>query len=114
MSGIYRITNHPLWGTHHSNETKQKIRVKHLGKIVSDETQEKIRRTALQQPRGRQRWNFGGIYVFQHPSYGEETIGQCELVQKYNRIPLDKSAINKLCSSKLKQYKGWTCKGKAT
>jgi group I intron endonuclease len=35
-------TNHPMYGTHRSEETKQKLREKHLGKQASEETKRKI------------------------------------------------------------------------
>ena len=106
--------NHLLWGTHQSQETKEKNRLKHLGKPVSKTTREKIREKALLRPKGENQWNFIGKYRFFHPTYGEEILGQCELVHKYKNVPLDKGAINKICSSKLKQYKGWICRGKIT
>lgn len=38
----FRKEKHPLWGKHHSKETKEKIRQKRLGTHVSEETKKKI------------------------------------------------------------------------
>lgn len=98
ISIAMRGQNRPLWGTHQSPETKEKNRLKHLGKSVSDLTKWKIKEKALLQPRGNERWNFVGTYEFYHPKYGSEIVGQCELISKYGNSTLDKSAISKLLS----------------
>lgn len=38
----YDGENHPMYGRHHSNESKEKNRQSHLGKICSEETKRKI------------------------------------------------------------------------
>jgi group I intron endonuclease len=47
--------NCPMYGKHHSDETKEKIRKSRLGSIMSQETKEKI----SQSSKGRVSWNTG-------------------------------------------------------
>lgn len=53
---LFRGERHPMYGRHHTEESKQKNREKHLGigHKMSDEAKEKIRLSALGNHRGKQ------------------------------------------------------------
>lgn len=47
--------NNPMWGKHHSKESREKMRVLKAGKPLSAEHREKIRLTRV----GEKHWNYG-------------------------------------------------------
>lgn len=50
--------NHPMYGKHHTEETKKILREKNLGKIVSEETRKKLSDSHS----GEKHWNYGNRY----------------------------------------------------
>ena len=88
--------NHPMYGKHHTEETKQKIREKAIGRILSEETKKKIsdKTKGGNNPRAKK---------VQCIETGEIFSCAKEAAEKYN---VDNSCLSKCAKGKTK-----TCAG---
>lgn len=83
---------HPMWGKHHSEETKEKIRQKRLGTHASEETKKKISIAT----KGKNNPRAKTVLCV---NTGEVFDTAKEAAQKYN---CDHSSICKCCNGKVK------------
>ena len=88
---------HPMWGKHHSKETKELIRQKALGRKASNETKEKISKATKgsNNPRAKQVQCIETELIF-------NTVKEAS--QFYN---VDNSSICKVCNGKQKTAGGY-------
>lgn len=112
LSESRKGSGNPMFGKKLSEETKQKLSLSKKGKKKPPFSKihiENLKKSHLGKNLGSTNYNFSGRYKFIHPTFGEEVLGQCELIKKYN---LKQSKIPLICNGSRKSYMGWKCLGK--
>jgi len=105
-------SGNPMYGKKHTNETKRKLSESKKGipkPVRTEEHRKNLSISHIGLNRGEKNKMFSGRYRFFHDEYGEEILGQCELIRKYG---LKQSKIPLICNGVRKSYMGWKCLGK--
>lgn len=96
-----------------SMKTRKKISLYHKGKPKTEKHKRLVREILWGENgvlRSRKGTRFLGNFKFLNIKTGQETIcGKFELADKFN---IDRSFVCKMTNNKIKQCKGWICKGK--
>jgi len=94
MSDAKSGENHPMFGKHHSEETKEKISNGNKGKIISDKAKEKMRLAKEGMFLGEDNPNYGkGLFGEENPNWqGGKSFGK--YCPKFNK-PLKKQIRNR-------------------
>jgi hypothetical protein len=131
---IRKGKNNPFYGKHHSEKTKEKIRIGLIGKVEgknnpnygngnkikgklnpfygkhhTNKTKKIISEKNKGKLLGSNHPNFIGNFEFFHLNYGKEICGMVELTKKYK---LDYHHVWDICNKKRKSHHGWVCLGK--
>lgn len=96
----YKNNPHPLLGKHHSEETKEKIRISHTGKTHSEETKKNM--SGLNHPKVDKT-----IREWVHPNHGSFTGTNYELWKTYEN-DLNRKRITNVSKLQIKTHKGWS------
>jgi len=103
------IYGHNRTGTHHSIETKEKIKKSNIGRICLENTKQKISESNKGKLVGDKNSFFCGYYKFHHNIIGEIKTYQKDLCDRFH---LSYGHISELCRGIRPKFKGWMCIGK--
>ena len=101
---IRKGKSNPFYGKHHTEKTKNILRIKCL-----NEGKENGMYGKGYKLEGNKNGSFKGNYVFFNKNIGKVICPQYELIEKYN---LDVGSISRVCNNRRKSHKDWTCLGK--
>lgn len=100
--GKYKGENSPMYGKHHTEETKRKIRESNKGKPKSEETKQKMRKAQKGKPKPQHRkpilqYTLDGVFIKEWSS-GKEI---------YQTMSFSQGNISSCCSGALKSAYGF-------